>query len=87
LSFFFLIFTAPAFAREQPDDNEIRQIDQSVTAYTATGHLCACPYDSARNGSSCGGRSAYSRRGASPICYPSDITDEMVSDRKRQHKQ
>lgn len=80
-----LIFAAPAFAREQPDDSEIRQkiIDQSVAAYTATGHPCACPYNSARNGSSCGGLSACSRRGgASPVCYPSDVSDQMVSDWK-----
>jgi hypothetical protein len=85
---FLLIFTAPAFAREQPDDSEIRQkiIDQSVAAYMATGHPCACPYNSARNGSSCGGRSAYSKRGGtSPVCYPSDVTDQMVSDWKKQH--
>ncbi|MEP7452723.1 SH3 domain-containing protein [Phyllobacterium sp. SB3] len=31
---------------------------------------CDCPYDYARNGSRCGGRSAYSRPGGrSPICY------------------
>jgi hypothetical protein len=87
---FFLIFTAPAFAREQPDDADIRQqiIDQSVAAdYLATGHPCACPYNTARNGSNCGGRNAYSKRGgASPICYPSDATDQMVSDWKHQHQ-
>jgi hypothetical protein len=85
---FLLIFTSPAFAREQPDDSEIRQkiIDQSVAAYMATGHPCACPYNSARNGSSCGRRSAYSRPGgAEPLCYPSDVTDGMVADWKKQH--
>lgn len=86
--FSLLIVTAPAFARQQPDDSEIRQkiIDQSVADYMATGHPCACPYNTRRNGSNCGGRSAYSKRGgASPICYPSDVTDEMVSDWKQQH--
>ncbi|RLQ87091.1 SH3 domain-containing protein [Notoacmeibacter ruber] len=34
---------------------------------------CDCPYDRARNGSRCGGRSAYSRPGGrSPRCYFSD---------------
>jgi hypothetical protein len=69
-------------------DTQIRQqiIQQSVSAYLATGHPCACPYNSARNGSSCGGRSAYSRPGgAAPLCYPSDVTDGMVADWKRQH--
>ena len=32
--------------------------------------ICDCPYDRAKNGSICGGRSAYSRPGGrSPICY------------------
>ena len=69
-------------------DNQIRQqiIRQSVAAYLATGHPCACPYNSARNGSACGARSAYIRpRGAKPICYPSDVTDQMISDWKYQH--
>jgi len=36
--------------------------------------------------SSCGRRSAYSRPGgASPLCYPSDVTDEMVAEWKQQH--
>lgn len=31
---------------------------------------CDCPYDRAKNGSRCGGRSAYSRPGGrSPVCY------------------
>ncbi|WP_405030749.1 SH3 domain-containing protein [Pleomorphomonas sp. JP5] len=31
---------------------------------------CDCPYDYARNGSRCGGRSAYSRPGGrEPVCY------------------
>src|SRR5258706_15680462 len=54
---FLLVFTAPAFAREQPTDAEIRQqiIQESIADYKVTGHPCACPYDFARNGSSCGG--------------------------------
>ncbi|MBR0742094.1 hypothetical protein JQ581_34675 [Bradyrhizobium liaoningense] len=40
---------------------------------------CACPYDIARNGSRCGGRSAYSRPGgATPLCYRRNITPEMI---------
>ena len=35
----------------------------------------------ARNRSTCGGRSAYSRRtGTSPLCYPSDVTDRILAD-------
>jgi hypothetical protein len=69
-------------------DSEIRQqiIQESLAAYLATGHPCACPYNLARNGSSCGGRSAYSRPGgAAPLCYPSDVTDGMVSGWKHKH--
>lgn len=51
----------------------------SRQAYYATGRPCACPDDRMRNGRSCGSRSAYSRPGgASPLCYPSDVTAEMI---------
>jgi hypothetical protein len=75
-------------ARDTPPltDSEIRQQIIQQSAYLATGHPCACPYNSARNRSSCGGRSVYSRPGgAAPLCHPSDVTDGMVSDWKRKH--
>jgi hypothetical protein len=61
-------------------------IEASRNAYYATGHPCACPYDHARNGSVCGGRSAYSRPGgAEPKCYPKDISAaEIANYRKAQ---
>jgi hypothetical protein len=58
-------------------DQQIVQsvIQDSRNQYYATGRPCACPYDNARNGSSCGGRSAYSRPGgAEPKCFPKDVT-------------
>jgi hypothetical protein len=67
-------------------DVEVRQkiVEGSVAAYLATGRSCACPYNSARDGSSCGERGAYNRpSGALPVCYPSDVTDEMVEDYRR----
>ena len=79
-----------ADAQPTPTDDEIRQqiVVQSVGAYQATGHPCACPYNSASNGSSCGGRSAYSRPGgAAPLCYPTDVTDQMVADWKTKNSQ
>jgi hypothetical protein len=88
LAFLGIFATDQAVARQQPDDSDIRQqiIQESIADYKATGHPCACPYDTARNGSSCGRRSAYSRPGgAEPLCYPSDVTDGMVTDWKRQH--
>jgi hypothetical protein len=83
---------------EQPDTK--RKVEAVLTAaaisaiiiqasrdqYHAGGRPCACPDDSTRNGSSCGGRSAYSRPGgAAPLCYPGDVTATMVeSYRQRQ---
>ena len=49
-------------------------VQGSRDAYYRTGRPCACPDDLARNGSRCGGRSAYSRPGgAAPYCYTSDV--------------
>ena len=54
-------------------------IQASRDQYHAGGRPCACPDDTARNGSACGGRSAYSRPGgAAPLCYPSDVTAAMI---------
>jgi hypothetical protein len=54
-------------------------VQASRDQYHATGRPCACPDDLTRNGQHCGGRSAYSRPGgASPLCYPSDVTAEMI---------
>jgi hypothetical protein len=72
-----------------PTDAEVRQaiILDSIATYKSTGHPCACPYDLARNGSHCGGRSAYSRPGgAAPLCYPKDVTAGMVQDWRAQHQ-
>jgi hypothetical protein len=54
-------------------------VQASRQNYYATGHPCACPDDVMRNGRRCGSRSAYSRPGgASPLCYVSDITSDMI---------
>jgi hypothetical protein len=54
-------------------------VQASRDQYHAGGRPCACPDDTARNGSVCGGRSAYSRPGgAAPLCYPSDVTAAMI---------
>lgn len=45
---------------------------------------CACPDDRDRAGRRCGGRSAYSRPGGySPLCYPRDVTPEMIERARR----
>jgi hypothetical protein len=80
-----LALPAVGLARE-PDrglsDTQIRQaiIRESIATYQASGRPCACPYNSARNGSSCGARSAYSRPGgAAPACYPEDVSAIKVA--------
>jgi hypothetical protein len=60
-------------------------VTASRNSYYATGRPCACPDDRMRNGRRCGSRSAYSRPGgASPLCFPRDVTSEMIAEyRKR----
>ena len=63
-------------------DEAIKQkiIQQSIQAYSGN---CPCPYNTARNGSRCGKRSAYNRvGGAAPLCYPEDVSDRMVKEFK-----
>jgi hypothetical protein len=62
-----------------------RLVRESRAEYYATGHPCACPDDVARNGSRCGGRSAYSRPGgAEPYCYVADVpASEIEAYRQR----
>lgn len=75
------VFSFSANAQSTLTDDQIRAeiIKDSRNAYYATGHPCACPYDHARNGSTCGGRSAYSRpRGAEPKCYPKDVSKSEI---------
>lgn len=58
------------------DNVKQRIIQQSIDNYPGN---CPCPYNTARNGSRCDKRSAYDRAGGyAPICYPEDVTDQMV---------
>lgn len=69
---------ASAAMAQAPSDDQVRQkiIEESIASYPGR---CPCPYNLASNGSRCGGRSAYSRAGGySPLCYPQDVSDEMV---------
>ena len=64
------MFTAgPAVARKPLSDAPVGEavIRESIVAYLATEHACACPYNVARNGSSCGARS---RPGGAPPLLP-----------------
>jgi hypothetical protein len=61
-------------------------VAESRKAYHATGRPCACPDDLARNGTACGGRSAYSRPGgASPKCYARDVTPAEIRAYRASH--
>lgn len=67
-------------------DGQIRQtlIQESIASYPGR---CPCPYNVDRAGRSCGGRSAYSRKGGyAPLCYARDVTREMVEEYKRKAK-
>lgn len=56
-------------------------IQESINNYSGN---CPCPYNTARNGSRCGKRSAYSRDGGyAPICYAEDVTAQMIKNYKR----
>jgi hypothetical protein len=69
---------AVAQKQSRLSDAEVKKaiIAESIGNYSGS---CPCPYNAARNGTKCGKRSAYSRPGgASPICYDSDVTAEMI---------
>ncbi|SDA41648.1 MULTISPECIES: hypothetical protein [unclassified Janthinobacterium] len=64
--------------RQPPSEAQIRQriIAESIAAYPGR---CPCPYNAARNGSACGARSAWSRKGGyAPLCYDRDVSSDMV---------
>ena len=66
-------------------DAEVRShlIRESITAYSGS---CPCPFNTDRAGRRCGARSAYSRPGgASPLCYPRDISDEQVKEMRAKY--
>jgi hypothetical protein len=53
-------------------------IEESIAGYPGN---CPCPYNSARNGSRCGKRSAYNRAGGyAPLCFKEDVSKEMIQE-------
>jgi endogenous inhibitor of DNA gyrase (YacG/DUF329 family) len=59
-------------------------IAESIAAYPGK---CPCPFNVARNGSSCGARSAWSKQGGyAPICYEREVTTDMVSKWRAEHR-
>lgn len=78
----FLFVSSIAIAGKNLLNYQIKQqiIQESIASYRGS---CPCPYNVTRNGSQCGRRSASSRiGGASPICYPEDITQSMIDQYK-----
>ena len=77
----FVFVSEMAIAKSnQLTDDQVKQriIDDSIASYPGT---CACPFNTARNGSSCGRRSAWSKAGgASPICYKKEISKAMIKE-------
>ena len=79
-----LVFAvAPLHAKEDLATVKQRMMIESLSQYQGN---CPCPYNYASNGSHCGARSAYTKRGGtSPLCYPSDITDEQAIEWQQEH--
>lgn len=74
-----------SYAEPPLTDNEIRNVLIRKSIHSYPGN-CPCPYNSARNGSRCGKRSAWSRAGGySPLCYKTDISDKMVKDFRKKN--
>lgn len=80
-----LTMASPSSGGQSMSDTQVKQaiIRQSIASYSGS---CPCPYSTARNGSRCGGRSAYSRPGgAAPFCYASDVSAAQVAAYRRSH--
>ena len=79
------ICATKAATNEMDSDKHVKQavIKESIENYPGK---CPCPYNTARNGSLCGNRSAWSRAGGyAPICYEKEVTKQMISDWKATH--
>jgi len=71
-----LSLAGPAAGRMSDAAVKAAIIKASINGYSGN---CPCPYNSARNGSRCGGRSAWSRAGGeAPKCYPADVSAAEV---------
>jgi hypothetical protein len=78
-----LLTIAPASAALTDAQVARAIIQESIASYPGP---CACPFNTDRRGHLCGRRSAYSRPGGySPICYPSQVTPQMIREYRKQH--
>jgi hypothetical protein len=72
-------------ALQQLTDNRIRQriLQESQSHYSGR---CVCQYQTRdSHGRSCKGRHEVIREKPQPLCYPSQVTREMVSDWRQRH--
>jgi hypothetical protein len=86
--------SAPKTRRLTDSEVKARLVQESKASYRAKlqrrgkAGTCPCPDDTARDGSRCGGRSAYIRPGGEkPLCGPEDVTDGMVLDYRNAHRE
>ena len=86
--------SAPKTRRLTDGEVKSRLVQESKASYRVKlqrrgkAGACPCPDDTARDGSRCGGRSAYIRPGGEkPLCGPEDVTDEMVLDYRKAHRE
>lgn len=80
-----ILFLLPVSEAKRLSDTDIRNllIKESIESYSGS---CPCPYNTTRNGSSCGKRSAYSKPGGeSPLCFPNDVTEQMIKNYRQSH--
>ena len=77
--------TPDAAAKPAYNRDEVVQAIIRTSLSTYPGR-CPCPYNTMRNGRSCGGNSAYSKPGGrAPLCYPSDVTERMIAEYVSRH--
>jgi hypothetical protein len=78
MKYFYLILILFSLSSFAQTDSEIVDIliNESRASYPGN---CACPDDRALNGSRCGKRSAYIRKGGyGPLCYSQDVSESMI---------
>ena len=72
------------FADAALSDEEVRQaiVRESIRAYRG---VCPCPESSDSNGTPCGARSGYSKRGGQTVLCHAYVSDAQVKEYLRKH--
>ena len=74
------LLALPVFANKTMSGDDIREqiVKESVANYQG---ICPCPYSIHPDGTQCGYRSAFHKKGAvKPICYEINVTLKMVEE-------